>query len=85
MIVEERNGRFYVVEADGFKLEGNCKRTGQCCAALKCEYLTYEIMNGKKVARCILHEANWKPAWCTLWPRDPKEPLYKGCGYKWVK
>jgi len=57
---------FKLLEADGKKLIGNCRRCGQCCINAKCGYLVQETLDDKPHARCGL--ITWIPAACALFP-----------------
>lgn len=69
-----------------FRLDGFCRRCGDCCGGLdKCKYFCYEIIEGKKIPKCELHDTEFMPYRCILYPRDPTERLGANCGYKWTK
>ena len=61
-----------------WRLEGECKICGQCCYKLgkSCEYL--------REKKCTIPSFH-KPYRCVMHPFDPEKPLFKDCGYKWVK
>jgi hypothetical protein len=78
-------------------LHGECNRCGDCCEVLdasvikllkqkdskKCKHLGYENFEGKRIAKCaIIWE---RPAFCVFYPRDPSEPLFPNCSFRWEK
>jgi len=64
-------------------LTGACKRCGKCCVMRECKCVNIEMIDGKKVAQCMIESD--KPYHCKIYPSDVADPLYDGCGYKWVE
>ena len=81
---------FKVLEAGQYKVVGECKRCGKCCAETMfkdqkpCPHLYYETVNDVRQAVCELYP-QW-PVGCNLWPlpRDI-EDIPPECGIKLLK
>jgi hypothetical protein len=72
------------INGERWILKGQCNRCGECCRInMKCKYLKYEMIDGKKIAKCSI--AWKKPTNCVLYPRDPYDPLPCKCTYYWEK
>jgi len=72
--------RWRPLNMQGMELQGDCKRCGTCCRAIKCEHLKMENVNNKEQATCLIH---WtKPVSCALWPLVG-DKIPEGCGYHW--
>lgn len=87
--------KFKIIELGDYILEGNCKRTGNCCRGpdmpfpnednTQCKHLIIENVNDKKRARCGIWTR--RPVSCALFPGNgyPEDEVKHECGYKWVK
>jgi len=78
---QDNNGEWW-------KLEGECRRCGQCCRDYPepCEHLDYEIVNNMKLAKCKIQRGGLGKPWgCMVYPRNPDEALYPDCGFRWIK
>lgn len=74
---KDKNGHWH-------RVLGKCLRCGKCgCIKSKCQYLSYEKVDGKMIAKCLRQFE--KPFLCAMFPYDPDSPLPKGCGFSWEK
>ncbi len=77
-----------------WKLVGECNRCGECCKDLMplqdfqkedgtCKHFSYETVNGERLGKCGVMWA--RPAFCLIYPRDPKEKLPDECSFSWER
>jgi len=74
--------RLRLLELNGKRLIGECRRCGACCKLTKCELLGVEMVDDKPRHFCKdYHNRSMR---CTLWPY-PGDPIPEGCGFHWEK
>lgn len=62
-------------------LAGDCNRCGQCCEAVDCRFLEFEMFDDERRAVCKIYST--RPVWCALWP-EPDDKIPDDCGFQWL-
>ncbi len=68
-----------IVDVDGRRLLGECKRCGKCCKINRdCPEVVNETLDGKPWHVCKIYFD--RPVRCAIWPLSG-DPIPEGCGF----